>query len=75
MVVFCCIQIFRATELLPVAVPHSLKVTHVKQMFNVRGNVFQEGEHSVTWMLIAENVEYEPFFRDESVAVSWDPNS
>jgi len=38
-----------------------------------RGNIFQEGENPVIWVLVSENVEYEPLFRNKTIPICWNP--
>jgi len=45
----------------------------VEEVFEVGWDVFEEGEYSVGWVLVAEGVEYEAVFGYESVSVSGHP--
>jgi hypothetical protein len=53
--------------------PRSLQELYVEEFFESGWNVLEEGENSVIWMLIAEDVEYEALLGYKSVPVIWEP--
>jgi hypothetical protein len=47
----------------------------VEERFEFGGDVFEEREHAVVWMLVPEGVEYEAVFGYERVSVGGNPFS
>jgi hypothetical protein len=58
---------------LPFVVPSVAQICDVEEFLVLGWNVFQEGKDSISWMLISENVEYEPCVGYESVSILRNP--
>ncbi len=67
------VEFLSAEQLFVPEFPGSFKHFHVEKFLELSGYVFEKRESAPCRMLVTESVEYETFFGDEGVAVSWDP--
>jgi len=73
LIVLGSVEPFCSEDFLSSVVPSAVQIRDFKEFLVLGWNIFQEGKDSSSWMLISENVEYEPSFGCESVSVLRNP--